>query len=67
MAAPRGDQWGGVARDETTATIGKRRVKRRKSRKRRGEWEMNGLGTEKVGFRNHLMSSLSIYKTTLTN
>jgi len=61
--APRGDQWG--ACEATTAAIGKRRVKRRKSRKRRGEEEVAGLGTEKVGFRNHLMSSLSMYKTTL--
>ena len=63
LVAPRGDQWG--ARDATTAAIGKRKVKQRKSRKRRGEGEVAGLGTEKVGFRNHLMSSLSMYKTTL--
>lgn len=63
--APRGDQWGGGARDTVTATIVKRRVKRRKSRKRKGEGEVAGLGTEKVGFRNHLMSSLSMYRTTL--
>jgi hypothetical protein len=59
----RGDtRWGG---DTTTDGYEKRRVKRRKSKKRKGEGELTGHGTSKVNFRNHLMSSLSIYKTTL--